>query len=165
MASGADTQTHRHTHAHIPMHKPKQFQETRCMRPSAACAWFKKMESERDSKCLWINYWLILLFNDHWAPSLTCLHTFWTLTCLHTFHFQCLFLFLKMWLDLQKPSTYAHNAEAQFSLPIGSFINKLTNHHWQTSKSKQVCFCCDYFLRHVGHTRMLRWSQNGCGCP
>ena len=29
MAFGADTQTDRHTHTHIPTRKPKQFQETR----------------------------------------------------------------------------------------------------------------------------------------
>ena len=50
-----------------------------------------------------------------------------------------------MWLDLQKPSTYAHNYKAQFSLPIDGFINKLTNHHWHTTKSSQVCFYWDYF--------------------
>ena len=30
-----------YAHAHIPMCKPKQFQETRCARPSAVSAWFK----------------------------------------------------------------------------------------------------------------------------
>ena len=42
MASGADTQTdtHIHTHTRIPTRGPKQFQETRRARPSAARAWF-----------------------------------------------------------------------------------------------------------------------------
>ena len=34
MALGADT--HTYTHAHIPMHKPKQFQETR---HASTCSW------------------------------------------------------------------------------------------------------------------------------
>ena len=42
--------------------------------------------------------------------------------------------------DLRKPSTYAHNDKAQFSLPMDSFIYKLTYHHWRPTKSKQVCF-------------------------
>ena len=37
------TQTHRHTD--IPTRKPKQFQETKCTRPSAAHAWFKNIYS------------------------------------------------------------------------------------------------------------------------
>ena len=68
-----------------------------------------------------------------------------------------------MWLDLQKPSTYAHNDKAQFSLPFDSLIHKLTNHHWHTTKRKQVCFCWDCFLRHVRHTIVLAWPWNGCG--
>ena len=51
---------------------------------------------KRDSKCLRINFSLISLFNDHWAPSLTCFHTFWSLTCLHTIHFWSLFPFFKL---------------------------------------------------------------------
>ena len=47
----------------------------------------------RNSKCIRINFSLILLFYDHWAPSLTCFHTFWSLACLHTFHFRFLFHF------------------------------------------------------------------------
>ena len=65
-------------------------------------------------------------------------------------------------IGFTKPSTYAHNDKAQFSLAIDSFINKLTSHHWHTTKSKQVCFCLDYFLRHVMHTLVLRWPWNGC---
>ena len=45
-----------------------------------------------------------------------------------------------MWQDLWKPSTYPHDDKAQFSLSIDSFINKLTNHHWHTTKCKQVAF-------------------------
>ena len=37
MASGADTQRH----THIPTREPKQFQETRSVRPKAMRAWFK----------------------------------------------------------------------------------------------------------------------------
>ena len=36
--------------------------------------------------------------------------------------------------------TYTHNNKAQISLPINSIIDKLFNHHWYTTKSKQVCF-------------------------
>ena len=48
MASGADTQTHEHTDTHtcIPTRGPKQFQETRRARPSAARAWFKNLTLE-----------------------------------------------------------------------------------------------------------------------
>ena len=42
MTSRADT----HTHTRIPTRGPKQFQETRCVRPSAARAWFKNHYSE-----------------------------------------------------------------------------------------------------------------------
>ena len=58
-------------------------------------------------------------------------------------------------LLLYAETTYAHNDNAQFSLPINSIINKLTNHHLHTTKSKQVCFCWDYFLRHVRRTVVL----------
>ena len=62
-----------------------------------------------------------------------------------------------------KPSIYAHNDKAQFSLSIYSFINKLTNRHRHTAKSKQACFCWGCFLRHVRHTIVRKWSCNGCG--
>ena len=64
---------------------------------------------------------------------------------------------LYMWQYLWKPFTYAHNDKAQFSLPIDSFINKLTNHHWHTTKSKQVCFCWGCFLRHVRRIPTSAW--------
>ena len=38
MPSEVDT----HTHAHIPTHEQKRFQETRHARPKATHAWFKK---------------------------------------------------------------------------------------------------------------------------
>ena len=37
-----DRQTDRHTHTRIPTRGPKQFQETRHARPSAARDWFNK---------------------------------------------------------------------------------------------------------------------------
>ena len=40
--------------------------------------------------------------------------------------------------DLQKTFTYADNDRPQFSLPINSYINKLTNHHCVTTKSNFV---------------------------
>ena len=43
-----------------------------------------------------------------------------------------------MWQDLRKPSTYTRNEKAQFSLPIDSFIDKLTNHHWHINMSAFV---------------------------
>ena len=36
---------HTDTHTHIPMCKPKQFQETRCARPLAVQAWFKNSDA------------------------------------------------------------------------------------------------------------------------
>ena len=41
---------HTHTHTHIPTREPKQFQETRRARPSAARAWFKNWKSKLDYK-------------------------------------------------------------------------------------------------------------------
>ena len=41
MASGTDTQTDRQTHTRILTRGPKQFQETRRVRPKATRAWFK----------------------------------------------------------------------------------------------------------------------------
>ena len=40
-----DTQTQTHRHTHIPMHKPKQFQETKRAWALAAHAWFKNIYS------------------------------------------------------------------------------------------------------------------------
>ena len=45
-----------------------------------------------------------------------------------------------------------HSDKAKFSLPINSFINKLTKHHCATTTSKLVCF-----LRRVKHTPVLGW--------
>ena len=47
------------------------------------------------------------------------------------------------------PLTYTMTKHAWFLLPNNGFINKLTNHHWHTAKTNQVCFCWDLFLRHV----------------
>ena len=55
-----------------------------------------RCSQNRDSKWFRINFSLIPLFYDHWAPSLTCFHTFWSLTCLHTSHFWSLFHFFKI---------------------------------------------------------------------
>ena len=41
--------TDRQTHTHIPMHEPKQFQETRCARPLAARTWFNKIFNRHNS--------------------------------------------------------------------------------------------------------------------
>ena len=79
------------------------------------------------------------------------------------------------------PLTHTRTRYVQFSLPINSFINKPTNHHWHTNKSKQVCFCWDCFLRHVRHTMAritlkrlwlpltsrhwaMDWQITGCCC-
>ena len=45
-----------------------------------------------------------------------------------------------LWLDLPKPTTYAHNGKEHFSLSIYSSINKLTNHYNTTATSSLVCF-------------------------
>ena len=50
----------------------------------------------RDSKCLRIKFLLIPLFYDHWAPTLTCFHTFLISNLFAYFHFRSLFPFIKI---------------------------------------------------------------------
>ena len=53
---GVDKQIDRQTDTHIPMSEPKQFQETRQVRPLVVHTWFKKlvnipsMETQREVK-------------------------------------------------------------------------------------------------------------------
>ena len=62
---------------------------------------------------------------------------------------------IKMWLDLPKPATYAHNYKECFSLPINSSINELTN---TTAKSWLVFFFWGLFLRPGRCPRVLKCS-------
>ena len=45
---------------------------------------------------------------------------------------------INMWLDLQKPITYAHNGKESFSSSIDTSINKLTNYHNTSAKSSLI---------------------------
>ena len=54
-------------------------------------------------------------------------------------------MYVHMWLDLRKPSTYTHNDKTQFLMPIDSFVYKLTNQHWHTTKVNRSAFAGTVF--------------------
>ena len=79
-------------------------------------------------------------------------------------HVQRLLIFKhKMWPDLPKPATYAHNGKECFSSPIDCSINKLINCHNTTATSWLVCFFWGLFLRPVRRPRVFRCSLNATG--
>ena len=65
-----------------------------------------------------------------------------------------------MWLDLQKPATYAHNGIERYSSPMDSSINKLNNYCNTIAKSWLICLFWGLFLRPVRHPLVLRCLLN-----
>ena len=63
----------------------------------------------------------------------------------------------------QTHTQQTHTTTKQFSLPINSFINELTNHQCTTANSSLVCFCWGLFLRPVKHSQVLRCPLNNTG--
>ena len=50
------------------------------------------------------------------------------------------FVILRHYTMLPKPTTYAHNSKDRFSMPINNSIIQLTNYYNTTAKSWLICF-------------------------
>ena len=67
---------------------------------------------------------------------------------------------INMWLDLQKPTTYAHNGKESFSSSIDSSINKLIT---ATPVPKVDWSTCEAFLRPVRCPQVFGCPLNATG--